>query len=69
LSKKLKIYSIFKYEMPKEIPKEKQNDQSGQEQQPPRKMTVNVRGQKRAYNYMKTVDSMEELENFRFMVM
>jgi hypothetical protein len=58
------------------MPNKKQNDepqqqegQSEQEQQPPRKMTVNVRGQKRAYNYVKTVASMEELENFRFTVM
>jgi hypothetical protein len=60
------------------MPKEKQNDQtqqhkgkgqSGQEQQLQRKMTVNVRGQNRAYNYVKTVDSMEELEHFRFTVM
>jgi hypothetical protein len=43
---------------PKEVP----------QQQQPSEMTINVRGQQRKYYYVKTVESMEELETFRFKV-
>jgi hypothetical protein len=39
------------------------------EQQPPRKITKNIRGLIREYHFLKTVESMEELDKFRFSVM
>jgi hypothetical protein len=40
-----------------------------QTEQPPSKITKYVMGKKRMYNYVKTVESMEELDKFRFKVM
>lgn len=44
-----------------------ENENDGAEE-PPRKITRNVGGQKRDYIYAKSVKSMEELEKFRFEV-
>jgi hypothetical protein len=44
-------------------------EQDEQEQkQPPRKVTKNINGQKRDYNFLKSVKSLEELDNIRFKV-
>ena len=54
---------------------EKKDDpqpQEGQQQSNgdiPKQQTINVRGQQREYYYVKTVKSMDELEQFRFSVM
>jgi hypothetical protein len=37
-------------------------------QQPAKKMTTNIQGQKKQYNYLKTVKSVTELEAFAFEV-
>jgi hypothetical protein len=39
-----------------------------QQKQPPRKVTKKVKGQIRDYNFLKSVKSLEELDNFRFKV-
>jgi hypothetical protein len=38
------------------------------EKQPPRKITKNIKGQKRDYIFLKTVKSVAELDNIRFKV-
>jgi hypothetical protein len=38
-------------------------------QKPPRKMTQIIRGQKREYHFLRTVNSVDELEKIRFKVM
>jgi hypothetical protein len=50
---------------------EDDEDDSEEEQteQPPCKITKYVMGKKRMYNYVKTVESMDELDKFRFKVM
>jgi hypothetical protein len=38
-------------------------------QKPPMKMTQIIRGQKREYDFLRTVNSLDELEKIRFKVM
>jgi hypothetical protein len=38
------------------------------QQQPPKEITQNIRGQKRDYYYLTTVKSLEQLDKFRFKV-
>jgi hypothetical protein len=44
-------------------------DEEERQQQPPSKMTKNNKGQIREYNFLKTVKSIDELDECRFKVM
>jgi hypothetical protein len=48
---------------------DEEEEQQQQQGQPPRKITKNHRGQIRKYIFLKTVKSMEELDNLRFKVL
>jgi hypothetical protein len=50
------------------VDEDEEEAQEEEKEQPPRKMTRNIGGQKREYHFLKTVNSMEELEKFRFEV-
>jgi hypothetical protein len=61
--------------MPKQMPMKRrrsdpyEDDAEQREEQPPRKMTQTLcKGQKRDYFYQKTVNSIEELDKYRFEV-
>jgi hypothetical protein len=56
---------------PIKIEHEEDDDDAGKQQpkEPPRTVTRNIRGgQLREYNFLESVNSMEELENLRFKV-
>jgi hypothetical protein len=44
------------------------DDTEEKQKKPPKKVTKNSRGQLRDYNFLKTVKSVEEVDNFRFEV-
>jgi hypothetical protein len=48
--------------------KKPNTDEDEDEEQPPRKMIKTVRGQQRKYQFLKTVKSMDELDQIRFEV-
>jgi hypothetical protein len=52
------------------IEQQDEEDDAGKQQQkePPKKVTISRGGQERDYNYLKTVKSMEELNNYRLEV-
>jgi hypothetical protein len=43
-------------------------DEMQQEEEPPLNITKNIMGQRREYYYLKTVKSLEEMDQFRFQV-
>jgi hypothetical protein len=51
---------------------QEEDDNAGKQQQkqswPPKKMTKNIKGDQRDYNFLQTVKSVDELNNFRFKV-
>jgi hypothetical protein len=51
-----------------EAEKEDEEGDDDAEKQPPMKVARNRRGQKREYNFLQSVNSMEELNNFRLKV-
>jgi hypothetical protein len=45
-----------------------EDDKVPQQQQPPKKISKNINGRIKKYNFLKTVKSLEELDNFRLKV-
>jgi hypothetical protein len=66
--KAIKIEHQDKEDHQDEGDEENADAEEQQQKQPPRKMTKNINGQNRDYNFVKTVKSVEELDNFRFKV-
>jgi hypothetical protein len=62
-SKKRRITATYK-----DDDAEEEEPQPEEMQKPPKKMTKNFRDGVRTYSYVKTVKSLEELDNFRFKV-